>query len=129
MKKNILSIVIFILSLIVLSGLVYYLFTLPKYNEADKLSSEILLAEQWQVEANGMYNYIAFSNNDTFTVYAYPDVIDSGSWIFADNVLALDFASDVENRIYSDFNFDKNGVLHLMTGGNKERWRISKNNL
>ncbi len=98
----------------------------PKYNQKDVVTSEILIVEEWAVESNGGYDYITLDQDASFEVFAYPDEVDSGSWVFEDNSLILDFNSETENRIYTDIHFKKDGVLYAMTDGNEERWYVQK---
>ena len=109
MKKNILVTIIIILAAILVGGGVYWYLTKPLYGENDKLTTEILSAHEWSVEANGMYDYIVLKSDGNFTVYVYPDKTDVGSWTFDSSILTLDFASAVDNRTYNDSKFDKKG--------------------
>ncbi|MBU0597097.1 hypothetical protein KJ641_00275 [Patescibacteria group bacterium] len=123
MKKNNILIAGVIL-LVVVVGIIFYIINLPKYGKRDLLTREVLILENWIVESNGEYNSINLSAEGTFEVYDYPNLLDSGEWIFEENMMKLDFNSEVPDRIYSDFYFYKDGALYSTTDGNMERWII-----
>jgi len=92
------------------------------YNGWRKLTNEILIKNNWEVEGNGSYNYVAFFTDQTFKVYAYPEEVDSGTWFFDGKKLELDFVNQAENRVYAGFEFGRDGALYSLTDGNRERW-------
>ena len=128
-KKTILTALVILVAILMIGAGGYWYITKPLFSEKDKLTAEILTTHQWAVEANGMYDFIVFNGASNFTVYAYPDKVGAGTWVFGDGKLTLDFAGNVENRIYTDLKFDKQGALNSLTDGNKERWTISKSKI
>lgn len=117
MKKNILF--SFLALVIVVIGIFFWG---GWYNNWKELTSGVLVKKNWMVEGNGEYDYINFSTDQTFRVYAFPDELDSGGWVFDGKKLELDFAKQIENRVYTGFEFGRDGSLYSITDENRERW-------
>jgi hypothetical protein len=115
--KNILSVVFVVI--IIAVGIFFWG---GWYNNWKKLTTDMLVKNNWEVEGNGEYNYIVFSSDQKFQTYVFPDENDSGMWSFDEKKLELDFAKQTENRIYTGFEFGRDGALYSITDENRERW-------
>jgi len=125
MKKKILKLIMIILLAaigLVIGGYLNFF----GYRSWTKLTPTILSKQGWFVEANGMYNYINFYQDNSFKVYEFPNEIDSGKWKFENKLIGLDFQSEVPDRIYEIVGFDNRQILHLKTDGNEERFVSDK---
>jgi len=101
---------------------------LGQYNRWTKVTAAVFSANPWGVELNGYYNRVHLSNNGVLEVYNYPadpEPIDSGTWQYNSGELQFDFSSAVLDRVYSNFKFDRDGVLHSLTDGNEEKWHAA----
>jgi hypothetical protein len=126
MKKNIFFFSVILSLLFLFSGCVFG----AKYGPRDALTAEILLLESWDIEANGNYNHVQLYSDATFEVFDYPVVIDTGTWYFSvTSSLRLDFDSDMPDRLYQDFYFDRKGILYSHTDNNEERWIYVESNV